>query len=65
MVLRNPGKPDYSLPGTYRLISLLNLLGKLLEVVIAKRLSYLAEHHGLLPDTQFGDARDVPPSKPY
>ena len=54
VVLRKPGKPDYSLPGAYRPISLLNTLGKLLEAVIAKRLSHLAEHHGLLPDTQFG-----------
>ena len=54
VVLRKPGKPDYSLPGAYRPISLLNTLGKLLEAVIARRLSYLAEHYGLLPDTQFG-----------
>lgn len=40
--------------GAYRPISLLNTLGKLLEAVMARRLSYLAEHHGLLPDTQFG-----------
>ena len=48
------GKPDYSLPGAYRPISLLNALGKLLEAVIARRLSYLAEKHGLLPNRQFG-----------
>jgi hypothetical protein len=54
VVLRKPGKPDYSVPGAYRPISLLNTLGKLLEAVVARRLSYLAEKHGLLPDTQFG-----------
>jgi hypothetical protein len=54
VVLRKPGKPDYAVPGAYRPISLLNTLGKLLEAVIARRLSYLAEKHGLLPDTQFG-----------
>jgi ribonuclease HI len=54
VVLRKPGKPDYATPGAYRPISLLNTLGKLLEAVIARRLSYLAEKHGLLPDTQFG-----------
>lgn len=53
MVLQKPGKPDYSLPGAYRPISLLNTLGKLLEAVIARRLSYLTEKHRLLPDTQF------------
>lgn len=54
MVLRKPGKPDYSVPGAYRPISLLNTLGKLLEAVMARRLSYYAETHGLLPNTQFG-----------
>ncbi|KAF7118717.1 hypothetical protein CNMCM5793_008337 [Aspergillus hiratsukae] len=54
VVLRKPGKPDYSNPGAYRPISLLNTLGKLLEAVVARRLSYLAEKHSLLPDTQFG-----------
>lgn len=54
VVLRKPGKPDYSVPGAYRPISLLNTLGKLLEAVMAQRLSYFAETHKLLPDTQFG-----------
>jgi hypothetical protein len=54
VVLRKPKKPEYSVPGAYRPISLLNTLGKLLEAVMARRLSYLAEKHGLLPDTQFG-----------
>ncbi|KAI2926650.1 hypothetical protein CBS147321_11275 [Aspergillus niger] len=54
IVLRKPGKPDYSVPGAYRPISLLNTLGKLLEAVIARRLSYWAEKYKLLPDTQFG-----------
>ncbi|KAI2734534.1 hypothetical protein DTO013E5_9920 [Penicillium roqueforti] len=54
VVLQKPKKPDYSVPGAYRPISLLNTLGKLLEAVMARRLSYLAEKHGLLPDTQFG-----------
>ena len=54
VVLRKPGKPDYSIPGAYRPISLLNTLGKVLEAVMAKRMSYYAETYGLLPDTQFG-----------
>lgn len=54
VVLRKPGKPDYTLPGAYRPISLLNTLGKVLEAVMAKRLSYYAEEYGLLPNTQFG-----------
>ena len=54
IVLRKPGKPDYAMPGAYRPISLLNTLGKLLEAVMARRLSYLVEKHGLLPSSQFG-----------
>ncbi|KAJ5244713.1 hypothetical protein N7489_004809 [Penicillium chrysogenum] len=52
--MRKPGKPDYSLPGAYRPISLLKTLGKLLEAVMARRLFFFAEQYGLLPDTQFG-----------
>ncbi|KAL3251837.1 hypothetical protein ABHI18_010427 [Aspergillus niger] len=53
IVLRKPAKPNYTVPGAYRPISLLNTLGKLLEAVMARRLSYWAEQHKLLPDTQF------------
>ncbi|KAI3047626.1 hypothetical protein CBS147353_11740 [Aspergillus niger] len=54
VVLRKPGKADYTVPGAYRPISLLNTLGKILEAVIAKRLLHWAESHRLLPETQFG-----------
>jgi exonuclease III len=54
IALRKPGKPDYSVPKAYRPIALLNTLSKLLEALIASRLSYLAEAHGLLPDNHFG-----------
>jgi hypothetical protein len=50
LALRKPGKPDYTVPKAYRLISLLNTLGKLLEAVMARRLSYYAETYRLLPD---------------
>ena len=54
MVLRKPGKPDYPSPTTYHPILLLNTLGKVLEAVIAGRLSCYAETYDLLPNTQFG-----------
>ena len=54
MVLKKLGKLDYSVPGAYRLISLLNTLGKILEVVIVRSLSFWAETYKLLLDTQFG-----------
>lgn len=52
--LRKPGKPDYTKPKAYRPISLLQTLSKGLEAVIAKRLSYMAETHNLLPVNHFG-----------
>jgi hypothetical protein len=55
VVLRKlAGKRDYASPNAYRPISFLNTLGKLLEGVMAERLSHYAENFSLLPDTQFG-----------
>jgi hypothetical protein len=48
-VLHKPNKPDYSKPKAYRPISLLETFSKGLEAVVARRLSYLAETHRLLP----------------
>ena len=52
--LRKPGKPDYRMAKAYRPISLLATLSKLMELVLARRLSYWAETYNLLLDTQFG-----------
>lgn len=52
--LRKPNKPDYTVPKAYRPISLLSTLGKILELVVARRLSYWAETRDLLPTNQFG-----------
>lgn len=52
--LRKSGKTDYSIPKAFRPISLLATLGKLLEGVLAQRLSFWAEEHGLLPENHFG-----------
>ena len=54
VVLRKPGKPSYSDPGAWRPIALLNTIGKLIESLMARRLSQVAEEHKLLPDTQMG-----------
>lgn len=53
-ILRKPNKPDYAAPKAYRVISLLNCLGKVLERIIAKRLSALAETTDLLHPSQIG-----------
>jgi len=54
VVLRKPKKPDYSNPHAYRLIQLEECLGKVLESVIARRLSHMIHEHNLVPATQFG-----------
>ena len=48
MVLKKPNKLDNTIPKAYRVISLLNCLGKVAEKIIATRLSYLAETTDLL-----------------
>jgi len=47
-ILKKPKKPDYSKPKVYRVILLLNCLGKVSERILARRLSYLAETTTLL-----------------
>src|SRR5258708_16251100 len=53
VALQKP-KRDYSLLRLYRLIQLLEVLGKVLEWVQAHRLSYIAAKHNLFPSSQFG-----------
>ena len=54
VILKKPGKPDYSIPKAYRIIALLNCLGKVAERVIAKRLGALAEVTNMIHPTQIG-----------
>ena len=54
IALRKPNKPDYSNPRAYRLITLLECLGKVLERIVARRLTFLAGELNLVPPTQFG-----------
>jgi hypothetical protein len=52
--LKKPNKGDYTLAKAWRPISLLSTLGKLLEAVVAERISYAVETYGLLPANHFG-----------
>ena len=45
---------SYLDPAAYRPIALLNTLGKVLEVIVARRISNLAERYNLLLDKQYG-----------
>ena len=54
VILKKQGKPDYSLPKAYRIITLLNCLGKVAEKIMATRLSYLSQISDLLDTDQTG-----------
>ena len=54
VVLRKPQKADYSLAGEYRPIALLNTIGKILERIVATRITEAAETHNLLLNMQMG-----------
>jgi len=49
VVLCKEGKKNYSLPGSYKLITLENTLAKVLEKHVANIISKAAEEHRLLP----------------
>lgn len=53
-VIKKPGKSDYTIPKAYRPIALLNTIGKIMDAIIAKRISYITEKHQLLPETHIG-----------
>lgn len=53
-VLPKANKADYAEPKSYRIITLLNCLGKITERIIAQRLNYLAETTDLLSESQIG-----------
>ena len=52
--LKKPSKEDYTVAKAWRPISLLATLGKVLESVVAERISHMVETHGLLPTNHFG-----------
>jgi hypothetical protein len=52
--LKKLGKDDYKVAKSWRPISLLSTLGKILEAVIADRISYAVETFGFLPTNHFG-----------
>ena len=49
VVIPKPNKPDYSSPRAYRPISLLECFSKLLEKIIANRLSFDSIHFPIIP----------------
>ncbi len=54
VVLRKPGKKDYTQPNAYRPIALLDTIAKVLSSCVKETLTYHMEKLGLLPNMQFG-----------
>jgi hypothetical protein len=52
--LKKPEKGNYTTANAWRPISLLATLGKILESVVAERISYAVETFSLLPANHFG-----------
>ena len=53
-IIPKPNKPAYDVAKAYRPVALLNCLGKILEKIMATRLSWLAEKHQILYRDQIG-----------
>jgi hypothetical protein len=54
IVLRKPGKPDYSLAKAYRPITLLDTMAKILSSCIAEDFEHMAKCYNMLPTNHFG-----------
>lgn len=52
--LKKPNKGEYTVAKSWGPISLLSTLGKVLESVVAERISHAVETFGLLPTNHFG-----------
>lgn len=60
VVLRKGGKDrDYRTPKAYRPVALLNTVGKFLEAIVARRISYTMEEEGLLPRSHLGGRKGI------
>ncbi len=57
IVCKHGGNRDYTNPKSYRPTSLLNTLGKIMEAILATRISYMATRHNFLPRTHYGGWR--------
>jgi hypothetical protein len=59
VTLRKGGPRDFRQPKSYRPVALLNTLGKILESIVATRIAWAVEEHGLLPKTHLGGRKGI------
>ena len=53
VILRKPQKPDYTQPGAYRPIALLNCISKILSSCVAQTLVHYSERYALISNLHF------------
>jgi len=54
VVLKKPGRPDYTNPSAYRPIALLDVIAKLLSACVKEIIEFEVDTRQLLPERQFG-----------
>lgn len=59
VTLRKGGRRDYRIPKSYEPVALLDTLGKILESIVATRIAWAVEEHGLLPKTHLGGRKRI------
>ncbi len=59
VVLKKDKKKDYSLANSYRPIALENTLAKVIEKILATRITEEAENRGLIPGTRWEPERNA------
>ena len=58
VILRKAGKPNYTVSKAYRVISLLECLGKIVERVVARKIASFCESRHTFHEGQFGSRKN-------
>jgi hypothetical protein len=59
VALQKPGKSDYTELKAYRPVALINTLGKIIDIVLAKRIQHITKTSELLLHTHIGGRKNL------
>ena len=59
VALQKPEKSDYTEPKSYRLVALMNTLGKIMDIVLAKQIQHITEIYKLLLHIHIGRRKNL------
>lgn len=59
VTLRKGGPRDFRQPKSYRPVALLNTLGKIFESIVATRIAWAVEEHGILLKTDLSGRKGI------